>query len=56
MTSSNYETYANGARYTIFITTYDYIPAGGSLVILLPPEVTIEGSAVDGFSSSAPSL
>jgi hypothetical protein len=56
MTSSNYETYANDAAYTIFITTYDYIPAGGSLAILLPSEVDIEGNAMDNFKSSASSL
>jgi hypothetical protein len=56
MTSTNYRTYANGAAYTIFITTYDYIPAGGSLAILLPSDVTIEGNAMNNFASSVSSL
>ena len=56
MTSTDYQTYADGATYTIFITTYDYIPAGGRLAILLPPDVTIEGSASNGFQCSVPSL
>ena len=53
MKSTNYETYSGNAAYTVYFTTYDYVPADGTIVIKLPPAVKILTRGSAGFTASS---
>ena len=36
MSASSWVTYASDVEYTVFFTTYQYVPKGGSLMVKLP--------------------
>jgi len=55
-TSDNYVTYHSGAVYTHFFSLGNYIPAGGSLVITLPSEISIKSDPFGAYQSSSADL
>ena len=56
MESSTYVTFADDAIYTIFFTTYEYIPKGGLLKVEMPEGIEVKGDASGTFSSTATGL
>lgn len=56
MDSTTWVTYADNAAYTIYFTTYEYIPKNGILKLEMPDGVTITSSPVSGFSTTASGL
>lgn len=53
MISSSYTTFADNARYTMYLALRDYVPAGGTLAITLPPEVKLTGTRPSGGGPDA---
>jgi len=55
-TSDSMITYANGAVYTFKITTGNYIPSGGSMIIKMPTGISIEEDPFSKFQASESNL
>jgi hypothetical protein len=56
MDSTSWVTYADDAAYTLYFTTYEYVPKDGTLTLDMPEGVVIASSPVAGFSTTATGL
>ena len=56
MDATTWVTYADNAAYTLYFTTYQYIPKNGILTLEMPERVEIAGNPTSGFATTAKGL